>query len=135
MPNNDGLQRQSEDDERYIEGLRERLDSSFRETDRLITSVSTGVLAFSGAFIFTSKAEFEIPSELMISWGAFLGAILFVLVSLFVEQIDKGIRIKNRGFESRKSNLSSLFLTVLNVLSLSAFAIGCIFLFLTLVAR
>lgn len=75
------------------ENLQTRLTESYREVDRVIVSVGSGILAISVAFLNQDSNPLAMWA-LKISWVAMLIAVLSVLLSLLFEQADKRRRIK-----------------------------------------
>jgi hypothetical protein len=120
------------DEDEFMKALRAQLDTSFREFDKLILSVSSGVLAFSVAFFNQSGTAHRHVTILMVSWGAFLLAIVSVAVSLWVEQAHKLYLIETDARSDTRERF--LFRTIgwLNKTSGGTFLLGVVTLVLYL---
>lgn len=106
------------------EALQGRLADAYREADKLIVTVSSGVLALSVAFLGSVDA----PSEIWLlrsAWIALLVAVACVLGSLLMEQADKRRRIKqlDKGRDETDGKTDG-FTNVLNIAGFTSFLIG-----------
>jgi hypothetical protein len=110
----------------FIRDLRNRLDTAYRETDKLLVSVSTGVLALSVAFASSAQKVLCFTSAIKASWVLFFVTILLVLISLLVEQRDKEARISSGGYAHPKAKKLTCWLKWLNKAALTAFGLACI---------
>lgn len=113
-------------DETFLRDLRNRLDTAYREADKLLVSVSTGVLALSVAFVGSSEDWLCFTQAIKVSWGLFFATILFVLISLLVEQRDKQERIKSNGFAHLSAKKLTCWLNWLNLSALATFGLACV---------
>ena len=119
-------------EDEYITGLRAELENSFREFDKLILTVSSGILALSVAFFGKGEGAHHHAGYLMVSWGALLLAILLVAVSLLVEQAHKKHLIFNDGHSDKKERRLFKAIGLLNLSSGITFLLGVVFLVLYL---
>jgi hypothetical protein len=104
--------------------LQGRLADAYREADKLIVTVSSGVLALSVAFLGSVDA----PSEVWLlrsAWIALLVAVVCVLCSLLMEQADKRRRIKqlDKGLDETDGKTDG-FTNALNIAGFASFLIG-----------
>ncbi|MFM6981234.1 MAG: hypothetical protein ACKOWP_00455 [Microbacteriaceae bacterium] len=106
--------------------LQGRLTDAYREADKLIVSVASGVLALSVAFI----GQIENPTAvwtLRLAWAALPISVACVLGSLLVEQADKRRRIHelDAGLNETDGKTDSLT-NILNIAGFSSFLIGLV---------
>lgn len=104
--------------------LQGRLSDAYREADKLVVTVSSGVLALSVAFLGSVDA----PSEIWLirsAWVALLIAVTCVLGSLLMEQADKRRRIKqiDKG-EDETDGTTDDFTNILNLGGFISFLVG-----------
>lgn len=104
--------------------LQGRLTDAYREADKLIVTVSSGVLALSVAFL----GRVDKPSEtwaLRAAWIALLVAVASVLGSILLEQTDKHRRIKriDKG-KNETDGITDSFINLLNIAGFTSFFLG-----------
>ena len=104
--------------------LQGRLTDAYREADKLIVTVSSGVLALSVAFL----GRVDKPSEtwaLRAAWIALLVAVASVLGSILLEQSDKRRRIKriDKG-KNETDGITDSFINLLNISGFTSFFLG-----------
>jgi hypothetical protein len=109
-----------------VDGLRNRLDVSYREADRILVSVSSGVLALSVPLASTNEISIPALWTIRLGWLLFLATILLVLRSLRLEQIEKTERIKANGETSDLIRYLYRKLDFLNKTAIWVFALGLI---------
>ncbi len=110
------------------EGLQGRLTDSYREVDRLIISVGSGVLAISVAFLESGSTPIE-SWAIKLSWGAMFIAVLSVLISLLFEQADKRRRINQIDADQEETDgCLDIFINAFNVIGIMTFIGGLLFL-------
>ena len=116
----------AEDRTRRREFLEQGLSTAYRETDKLVVSVSSAVLALSIAFLDKNKAIHGV----CLLWAAWLGllvAIVCVLVSLLFERHDKRRRIEQLYKGKRETGgATDTFTAVANGAGVITFLIGLI---------
>lgn len=108
------------------------LHSAYREADKIIVTVSSGVLALSIALV-TQAGLTRHAWVVKLSWVLFLTAILLVLSSIFCEIQDKRRRITQlNGVAVDSSAWQDHMLKMLNILSATTFvaAVVCLVVFL-----
>jgi hypothetical protein len=120
------------DEPHYIAQLRSELENSYREFDKLILTVSSGILALSVSFFSGSAAEHHLAVLLMASWVFFLLAIVSVAVSFLAEQKHKRHLLSKNGESDDVEKKLGKRIKVLNLSSGGAFLLGIVFLFLYL---
>lgn len=96
--------------------LLERLTDAYREADKLIVTVSSGVLALSVAFFDRSNLSNNIEA-LRVAWIVLPLTVLIVLASLLLEQKDRRRRIKQ--LDSGKMDSDGCLDDVLHVMNVS----------------
>lgn len=138
MTDNDESAFQSQD-QTWIALLAERkvqmsheLHSAYREADKIIVTVSSGVLALSIALV-TQAGLTRYAWVVELSWVLFLTAILLVLSSIFCEIQDKRRRITQLNAVAVDSSAwQDHMLKMLNILSATTFfsAVVCLVVFL-----
>jgi hypothetical protein len=126
---------QVEHEDPFVTSLRGRLDTAYREADRILVTVSSGVLALSVAFVSNSTMPMCALQLIQYAWGLFIMTIIAVLVSLFVEQRDKVDLIKAGGREAKRTKIFGRWQAWLNGLALATFLLGCVSLFLFLISN
>lgn len=126
---------QVEQEDPFVTALRGRLDTAYREADRILVTVSSGVLALSVAFVNNTERPMSALGLIQSAWALFLGTIAAVLVSLFVEQRDKVDRIVADGFATKRSKAFGRWQAWLNGVALWAFLAGSVCLFLFLISN
>lgn len=106
--------------------LQASLGDAYREADKLIVTVSSGVLALSVAFL----GRLDKPNDLWVlrsSWFALVAAVVCVLGSLIFEQADKRRRIKQLDDNKPETDgKTDGFINFLNILGVCAFVLGLI---------
>ena len=106
--------------------LQNRLADAYREADKLIVTVSSGVLALSVAFLGRSEKPVEIWL-LRLAWIALLVAVGFVLGSILMEQADKRRRIQQLDNDEDETNgKTDTFTNLLNIGGFTTFLLGLI---------
>lgn len=126
---------QVEQEDPFVTALRGRLDTAYREADRILVTVSSGVLALSVAFVGNTERPMCALGLIQSAWALYLGTIVTVLISLFVEQRDKLDRISVDGFATKHSKAFVRWQAWLNGIALGAFLAGCVCLYLFLIAN
>lgn len=106
------------------DALQGRLADAYREADKLIVTVSSGVLALSVAFLGSVDA----PSEIWLlrsAWIGLLVAVACVLGSLLMEQADKRRRIKqlDKGRDETDGR-TDVLTNILNIAGFASFLLG-----------
>lgn len=96
--------------------LLNRLTDAYREADKLIVTVSSGVLALSVAFFDRTNLPKNIDA-LRVAWVVLPLTVLLVLVSLLCEQQDRRRRIKE--LDNGKMDTDGCMDTLLHVLNVS----------------
>ena len=119
--------------EEYIQSVRAGLENSYREVDRLLVTVSSGVLAFTVAFPKSNIKVHSHPMFLYLAWGTYLFTIILVLFSLISEQKSKIFLIKNDGRVNAKWNRGQKFIYIMNKMGIQSFMLATLFLFLFLI--
>jgi hypothetical protein len=106
--------------------LQNRLADAYREADKLIVTVSSGVLALSVAFL----GRVDKPAEIWLlrfAWIALLVAVAFVLCSILMEQADKRRRIQQLDNDEDETNgKTDAFTNLLNIGGFTSFLLGLI---------
>jgi hypothetical protein len=106
--------------------LQNRLADAYREADKLIVTVSSGVLALSVAFL----GRVDKPAEIWLlrfAWIALLVAVAFVLCSILMEQADKRRRIQQLDNDEDETNAKTdAFTNLLNIGGFTSFLLGLI---------
>ena len=116
----------SEDRTRRREFLEQGLSTAYRESDKLVVSVSSGVLALSIAFLDKSKAIHGV-CLLWAAWLCLLFAIVCVVVSLLFERHDKRRRIQQLyDAEDETGGATDTFTAVANGTGIVSFLLGLI---------
>lgn len=115
-----------------VDGLRNRLDAAYREADRILVSVSSGVLALSVPLASTNEISMPALWTIRLGWLFFLATILLVFRSLRLEQIEKTERIKANGETSDLIEYLYGKLDILNKTAIWSFALGLIMLMIFL---
>lgn len=115
------------------EGLRDRLDGAYREADRILVSVSSGVLALSVSLVSNQHLSDLALWTIRFDWLLFLATILIVLRGLFVEQLDKKARLDAGGKTTPEIDKMTGQLKTLNKVALWTFGIGMLTLFMFLI--
>ena len=106
------------------EGLQGRLTDSYREVDRLIISVGSGVLAISVALLGNEAASLE-SWAIKLSWGAMFIAVLSVLIALLFEQADKRRRINQIDADREETDgCLDIFINAFNIIGVMTFVGG-----------
>jgi hypothetical protein len=106
------------------ETLQARLTDAYREADKLIVTVSSGVLGLSVAFL----GKVNEPGQawvLQAGWIALGLAVVFVFVSLLMEQADRRrriIQIDSRLDET--DGLTDSLMNAMNVAGVVSFLVG-----------
>jgi hypothetical protein len=106
------------------ERLENELSDAYREVDKILVTVASGVVAVSVALIGNVKHPIDVWA-IRASWMLMIGTVVAVLVSLLCEQVDKRRRIK-KTYE-RRDEVDGLFtrgIKYLNVLSIVTFVLG-----------
>ncbi len=114
------------------DGLRTRLDGAYREADRILVSVSSGVLALSVPLVAKERLCELALWTIRIGWVLFLATILIVLYSLYVEQVEKKARLDGLGRVSDEIKAMSARLVKLNKVGLWTFGSGMVLLLIFL---
>lgn len=115
-------------EDEIMAGLRAGLETSFREFDKFVLTVSSGILALSVVFFDKSGVAHSHVNWLIASWIAFLLAILSVAASLWVEQAHKKRLILNNGASDEKERQLFKMIGWLNWLSGGTFLLGIVLL-------
>jgi hypothetical protein len=107
--------------------LEEWRASGFREADKLIVTVASGVLAFSAAFV-RGISKMKGHEAIGVAWVMLVLAITLVLMALFMEQRDLGARIKNinKGRHEGGYTWRNGAIATLNILSSVTFLVGMV---------
>ncbi len=117
-----------EPEDPYLTGLRAQLENAHREYDKLILSVSSGILAISAAFFHRTAVPHHDVQLLIGSWISLLVAIFVVATSLIFEQIlVRHLIHVNGASDDRGDHLRTIVLWS-NAVSGLAFVIGVVFL-------
>lgn len=114
------------------DGLRSRLDGAYREADRILVSVSSGVLALSVSLVSKENLCDLALWAIRIDWLLFLTTILIVLRGLYVEQLDKKARLDAGGKTTPEIKKMTEQLKNLNKAALWTFGVGMLTLFVFL---
>jgi hypothetical protein len=108
------------------DSLQARLADAYREADKLIVTVSSGVLALSVAFL----GRVDKPAEIWLlrfAWIALPVAVAFVLCSILMEQADKRRRIQQLdNDEDETPGKTDAFTNLLNIGGFTSFLLGLI---------
>lgn len=86
-----------EEEDPFLTRCREQLENAFREYDRLILTVSSGILAITAAFYHRSTTPQHGATWLVLCWVFLLAAIFCVAASLLTEQAHLRHLIKVNG--------------------------------------
>ncbi len=116
----------------YENGVRSRLADSYREVDRIIVNVSSGVLALSIPLASRESLTHFAVLTIRSVWVLLLMSTLLVLSSLLAEQHDKHDRLSSDGYPSHKNLKTKKLLGFLNLSALISFAAGQILLLIFL---
>ncbi len=109
---------------RRREFLEQGLSTAYRETDKLVVSVASAVLALSIAFLGRVHKPHE-SWTLRFGWVLLILSIAAVLVSLLFERADKRRRIKQYyDKKPETSGHADTFAAVLNAVGVLAFLLG-----------
>lgn len=111
--------------ERRRDQLEEWRASGARETDKIIVTVSSGVVAFSAAFVRDIQ-ELKMSGLVGYASGALLVSIIFVLVALIAERIELRKRIKDLNTTQIESDVTwrNYLISTANLLSGVTFVSG-----------
>ena len=101
------------------------LASGYREADKIIVTVSSGVLAFSAAFV-RDIGKLKQNASVSLAFALLVAAIGCVLLSIIIEQRDMRSRINmiNAGKDEGGYTWRNRMIGLLNVLSSSCFLAG-----------
>jgi VIT1/CCC1 family predicted Fe2+/Mn2+ transporter len=117
-----------EKEDPYLTGLRSQLESAYREYDKLILSVSSGILAISAAFFHETVAPHLHVRLLITCWIALLVAIFTVAISLLIEQVLTRHLIRQNGEPDPTGDHLRTKILWLNAFSGISFVVGALFL-------
>ena len=106
------------------ERLENELSDAYREVDKILVTVASGVVAVSVALIGNIKQPIDVWS-VRASWMLMIGTVVVVLVSLLCEQADKRGRIK-KTYERRDEvdGAFTIAIKYLNVVGVASFLLG-----------
>ena len=106
------------------ERLENELSDAYREVDKILVTVASGVVAVSVALIGNIKNPVDVWA-VRASWLLMIGTVVAVLVSLLCEQADKRRRIK-KTYERRDEvdGPFTIAIKYLNVLGVVSFLLG-----------
>lgn len=122
--------------------LEQGLTTALRESDKLVVTISSAVLALSVGLVGQLREPFH-SEFISFAWMSFLTSIGAVLLSLVIEQgerfvrisrIDKALKKGNENFRDVATLLAKLVLAI-NVAGIITFLCGLIYLALFLVAN
>jgi hypothetical protein len=117
-----------EEEDRYLTGLRSQLENSYREYDKLILSVSSGILAISAAFFRGTTEPHKHVWLLVACWICLLVAIFIVALSLLFEQILTRQLIRQNGVSGSASDNWRTTILWTNAFSGLSFVVGALLL-------
>lgn len=106
------------------ERLENELSDAYREVDKILVTVASGVVAVSVALIGNIKHPVDVWA-VRASWVLMIGTVVAVLVSLLCEQADKRRRIaKTYQRRDEVDGPFTIAIKYLNVLGVVSFLLG-----------